>query len=360
MLTVQKNCERDFTMKIIADCMGSDKGPRELLKGCAAAVAECDVDIIAVGRRKELLSAIEEEGINPSRIEICDAELEMDMHDTPTSVLKEKADSSMGIALKLLRDGKGDALVSAGNTGALLAGGTLIVKRIKGVKRAALAPVLPTQSGYTLLIDSGANTECRAEYLDQFGLMGSVYMKNAEGIGEPRVGLANNGTEDTKGTELCLEAYSRLSQNKNIHFVGNVEGRGLMLGDCDVFVCDGFTGNLVLKTVEGTAMYIGDLLKEAFTQSLKNKLVAFAMKRSLKAFKKKLDYKEVGGAVLLGVCKPVIKAHGSSDARAFKNAIRQAKRFAEGNVIEEIAAAIEEQQKTEQNEAGAAPVNENK
>ncbi len=346
-------------MRIIADCMGSDLGAAELLKGCVAAVKECDVDIIAVGKREELLKAISENALSAERIEIVDAENVMDMHDTPTAVLKEKADSSMGVALRLLRDGKGDAMVSAGNTGALLAGGTLIVKRIKGVKRAALAPILPSKSGYVMIIDSGANTECRPEYLDQFGIMGSVYMKNAEGIENPRVGLANNGAEETKGTQLCLESYELLKNNKYINFVGNIEGRGLMTGECDVFVCDGFTGNLVLKTVEGMGKFMVGLIKDLFMSSIVSKIAALLVKGNLDNLKKRVDYKEVGGAVLLGISKPLVKAHGSSDAKAFKNAIRQAVRFAKGDVISQIAESLESQ-KAEQAAAATADVVENK
>jgi len=330
-------------MRIIADCMGSDNGAVELLKGCVAAVSECGVEILAVGKREELLKVISENSLSTEGIEIVDAETVIDMHDVPTTVLKEKLNSSMGVALQLLRDGKGDALVSAGNTGALLAGGTLIVKRIKGVKRAALAPVLPSKSGYVMLIDSGANTECRPEYLDQFGLMGSIYMKNAEGIENPRVGLANNGAEETKGTQLCLDSYELLNANKYINFVGNVEGRGLMLGDCDVFVCDGFTGNLVLKTCEGMGKFMVELIKELFTSNIISKIAALLVMGNLNKLKKRMDYKEVGGAVMLGICKPIIKAHGSSDARAFKNAIRQAVRFANGDIISKITEALESQ-----------------
>ncbi len=346
-------------MRIIADCMGSDLGAAELLKGCVQAVKECDVDIVAVGKREELLKAISENALSADRIEIVDAENVIDMHDTPTAVLKEKADSSMGVALRLLRDGKGDAMVSAGNTGALLAGGTLIVKRIKGVKRAALAPILPSKSGYVMIIDSGANTECRPEYLDQFGIMGSVYMKNAEGIENPRVGLANNGAEETKGTQLCLDAYELLKNNKYINFVGNVEGRGLMTGECDVFVCDGFTGNLVLKTVEGMGKFMVGLIKDLFMSSIVSKIAALLVKGNLDNLKKRVDYKEVGGAVLLGISKPLVKAHGSSDAKAFKNAIRQAVRFAKGDVISQIAESLESQ-KAEQAAAVTAVAEENK
>lgn len=246
----------------------------------------------------------------------------------------------MGVALSLLKDGKGDAAVSAGNTGALLAGGTLIVKRIPGVTRAALAPILPRKNGKTMIIDAGANTERRPEMLEQFGVMGSAYMKYAEHIENPKVGLANNGSEETKGTEVVIEAHNALKKRKDINFVGNVEGRGVMLGECDVFVCDGFTGNLVLKSCEGFGLLIMEMLKEVFLKGFFSKIAALLVLKKIKKLKKSLDYKEVGGAVLLGIKKPVIKAHGNSDAKTIKNAIKQARRFAEGGVIKSIEDAL--------------------
>lgn len=335
-------------MKIVADCMGADLGPAELLKGCAAAAAECDIDIIAVGKKEELLKAISENGIDSSRIEIVDAQTEIDMHDPATSVIKEKKDSSMAVAFQLLNEGKADAMVSAGNSGAILAGGTLLVKRIKGINRAAFAPIMPSKTGHVMIIDSGANTECTASYLNQFGIMGSVYMEQAEKVENPRVGLANNGSEDTKGTDLYKEAHKLLKENKSINFIGNIEGRGIMLGECDVVVCDGFVGNLVLKTIEGMGVFMIQSIKDLFLSGFHTKIAALLLKKDLGAFKKKMDYKEIGGAVLLGVNKPVVKAHGNSDARGFKGAIRQAKRFAEGDVISRIEEKLKAIQAAEQ------------
>lgn len=328
-------------MKIIVDGMGGDKAPLEILKGCEAAIDNLDIDIIITGKESLLRNLIEENGILAERIEIVDAPDVITMEDSPVSVLKEKSESSMGVALKLLHEGKGDAVVSAGNTGALLAGATLIVKRIKGIKRAALAPILPTKTGRIMVLDSGANIECRPDFLDQFGLMGSIYMKKVEGYENPRVGLANNGTEETKGTELCINAYELLKNNKHINFVGNIEGRGVMLGECEVIVSDGFTGNLILKTCEGAGLFMIGLMKEIFMTNIISKFAALLLKNNLKKLKKRLDYNEVGGAVLLGITKPIIKAHGNSDARSFSNAIKQAVHFCEGGVIEEIENAIE-------------------
>lgn len=327
-------------MKIIVDVMSGDKSPAEVLMGCAAAVEELNAEIIAVGKETEIINLMAENEISDKNIEIFDAPDIITMEDEPTSILKEKNNTSMAVALKLLKEGKGDAVVSPGNTGALLAGGTFIVKRIKGVKRAALAPILPVKTGFTMIIDSGANVVCKPEYLDQFGLMGSVYMNKVMGIDNPKVGLANNGSEETKGNDLCLEAYPLLKDNKNINFIGNVEGRGIMMGECHVLVCDGFTGNLILKTCEGAGIFMLGLMKEIFMGNIRTKLAAFMIKKSLKRLKKRLDYNEIGGAVLMGVAKPVIKAHGSSDRRAIKNAIRQAVKVCNANVAETIEKAI--------------------
>jgi glycerol-3-phosphate acyltransferase PlsX len=335
-------------MKIIVDGMGGDNAPLEILKGCEMAVEMFNVEIIITGRQNVLLKLMEEHEINNSNITVVNAPDIITMEDSPVSVLKEKANSSMGVGLQLLRDGKGDAIVSAGKTGALLAGGTLIVKRIKGVKRAALAPLLPSKTGYAMLIDCGANVECRPDFLDQFGLMGSVYMKKVMNVESPRVGLANNGTEETKGTDLYIEAHKLLKENKNINFVGNVEGRGLLGGECDVFVSDGFTGNLVLKTVEGAGLLFMDLIRSLFTRNIFSKLTALMLKKDLKAFKKRLDYTETGGAVLMGLSKPVIKAHGNSTAVSFKNAIAQAINFSKAGVIDEIAHLLEENNNSEE------------
>lgn len=327
-------------MKIIVDAMSGDFAPLEIVKGSAAAAEELGVDVLLVGNETEIKKVIADEKLPADRLEIHHCEKVITMEDDPTSIIRANRDSSMGTALTLLKEGKGDAVVSAGNTGALLAGGTLIVKRIPGVTRAALAPIFPTDGGKTMIVDAGANTECRPEMLEQFAVMGAAYMENAEGIKNPRVGLANNGTEETKGTETVVAAHALLKQRTDINFVGNVEGRGLMLGECDVFVADGFSGNLILKGCEGFGVLIMQKLKELFTSGLLSKIAALLVMKNIKKLKKSLDYKEVGGAVLLGLQKPVIKAHGNSDARGFKSAIRQAVGFAKGDAIAVIEKAL--------------------
>lgn len=323
-------------MKIIIDAMSGDFAPAETVKGSVLAAEELGVEILLVGNEEEIRNIISENGLSDKNITVHNCEKVITMEDDPSSIIKENRDSSMGAALTLLKNGEGDAVVSAGNTGALLAGGTLIVKRIPGVIRAALAPIMPVKNGgKTMIVDAGANTECRAEMLEQFAVMGSAYMENAENVKNPRVGLANNGTEETKGTPTVCEAYNLLKERKDVNFIGNTEGRGVMLGECDVFVCDGFTGNLVLKSIEGFGVLIKDALKKLFGGFFA-KIAALIVLKRINRLKKSLDYKEVGGAVLLGIRKPIVKAHGNSDARAFKNAIRQAVRFADGDTINVI------------------------
>lgn len=251
----------------------------------------------------------------------------------------------MAVAFRMLADGEGDALVSAGNTGAQLSGATLIVKRIRGIRRAALPTLLPTKTGKVLLIDSGANVECTPEYLLQFAFMGSFYMQKVVGVANPRVGLINNGTEDSKGDPLRKEAYAMLKKagdEGRINFVGNVEGNDIMLGGCDVAVTDGFTGNVVLKTIEGAAKFLGSGIKKVFLTSLRTKLGYLFVKPQLKGFMALMDSSEIGGAPFLGVSKPVFKAHGSSNARAIRSAIMQAIRYVEGDVVKTIEENIDQ------------------
>lgn len=323
-------------MTIIIDGMGGDNAPLEILKGCAMAVEEYGIDIIVTGPSELLKKTAEENNISMNRITIEEATEIITMEDAPESVLRGKPNSSMAVAMKLLRDGKGDALVSAGNSGAVLMGATLIVKRIKGISRAAFAPVIPSQSGHVMLVDSGANTTCTPQFLEQFAVMGYAYMKHMGFSENPRVGLVNNGTEETKGTELYQETHQLLKKNPHINFIGNVEGRNVMGGGCEVAVCDGFSGNLLLKGCEGTATFFFDELKRIFTTNFLTKIAYLILKKHLKALKKKADYNEVGGAVVLGVSKPVIKAHGSSKAKSFKNAIGQAITLQQSGTIQEI------------------------
>lgn len=255
----------------------------------------------------------------------------------------------MIVGLKMLADGKGDAFVSAGSTGALLTGATLLVKRVKGIRRAAMAPAVPTKAGSKVVIcDCGANAECTPEFLLQFGLVGSAYVRNVLGVAQPRVGLLNIGTEDSKGTSLQKEAYALLQSAHEkglIHFVGNVEARAVPLGEVDVVVCDGFSGNVLLKSIEGTAMFMGSMLKRMFKKNLFSKIGYLLCKSGVGEIAKLLDYREIGGTQFLGIKKPVIKAHGSSDALAFRNAVKQAMTAAEGNFtsqLEQSLAAMKE------------------
>ena len=327
-------------MKIIVDGMGGDNAPLQILKGCELAVNELNTDILVTGQIEVLKKTVKENGINTNRISFIQAPEIITMEDDPISVVKSKRNSSMGKAMDMLKNDEADAMVSAGNTGALLSGGTLIVKRIKGVKRAALGATLPTKTGYSIIMDSGATVDCRPEYLNQYAIMGYVYMKNMFHLDNPTVGLANNGTEECKGTELYIQTYNLLKKNKNINFIGNIEGRVVMLGDCRVVVADGFTGNLILKTCEGTALYLLGQLKEMFTQNLTSKIAAVMLSKGIRTLKEKVDYKETGGAPLIGITKPIIKAHGSSDAKAVKNAIKQAMTYAQSGIINEIAEVI--------------------
>jgi len=328
-------------MRIVVDAHGGDNAPFEIIKGCCMAIDELkDISILLVGRKNELQEIMTKNGLPATGIEIVDAPDVLTMEDEPTSVLKEKQYSSMAVAFKLLKEDKADAFVSAGNSGAVLVGATLLVKRIRGIKRAALGAVMPSTIGPYIMLDCGANVECKPEYLDQFAMMGSLYMKSCLGIENPRVALLNNGTEECKGPELQKQAYQLMKENKSINFIGNIEGREVPLGGSDVVVADGFSGNITLKVSEGWGKLISGSLKEMLTKNLKTKLGALLIMSEINAFRKKLDYKEYGGAPLLGISKPVIKAHGSSDAKAFKNAIRQATTFAKSGMIREIENAL--------------------
>ena len=326
---------------IIVDMMGGDKAPAETVKGVAMARKELgdDVNYILVGHKEQIESAAKECGADISGLEIVHADTVLTMEDDPIAVVRGKSDCSMAVGLRMLKEGKGDAFVSTGNTGALFTGATLIVRKIKGVKRPAIATLLPLQPP-VLLLDSGANVVATAEYLEQFGVMGSAYMKNIMGVENARVGLLNNGAEEHKGTELQIEAHQRLKANENINFVGNVEGNAAVQGACDILVTDGFTGNIFLKTLEGFGKVVLKTLKGVLYKNLKTKLAGLCIKKDLGDMKKAFSGGDLGGAPILGVAKPVIKAHGSSDAREFKNAIRQALVFANTSVNDEIAAAV--------------------
>ena len=322
-------------MKIILDAMGGDHAPEAPVLGAVEAAKAYGVEITLVGRGESILEVLRRLGIDnlPEGVEIANADDVVDMHDDPASVIHKRKNSSMIVGLKMLADGKGDAFVSAGSTGALLTGATLLVRRIKGIRRAAMAPSMPTKTGGRVIIcDCGANAECTPEFLLQFGLVGSAYAKNVFGLENPRVGLLNIGTEDSKGTPLQKEAYALLQQAAEqglINFVGNVEARGVPLGEVDVVVCDGFSGNVLLKSIEGTAMFMGSQLKKIFKSSLMTKIGYLLCKSGVQEMVKLMDYREIGGTQFLVIKKPVIKAHGASDALAFRNAVRQAMAAAE-------------------------------
>ena len=317
-------------MKIILDAMGGDNAPEAPVLGAVEAAKEFGTQITLVGRGEEILSVMRSHGITdlPAGMEIANADDVVDMHDDPGSVIHKRKNSSMVVGLKMLADGQGDAFVSAGSTGALLTGATLLVKRVKGIRRAAMGPAMPNKAGgKTVILDCGANAECTPEFLLQFGIVGSLYARKYRGVENPRVGLLNIGTEDSKGTPLQKEAYALLQEAAGqglLNFIGNVEARDVPLGAVDVVVCDGFSGNVLLKSIEGTAMFMGSMVKKMFKRNLASKLGYLLCRSGVKDMMKLLDYREIGGTQFLGIRKPVIKAHGASDALAFRNAVRQA------------------------------------
>ncbi len=305
------------------------------------AVREYGVDILAVGSEKTIREVCGKNNISLDRISIIDVEKVMPVEVDAAEVVKSYDDSTLAVGLKMLANREGDAYVSAGSTGAVTVGASLFVKRIKGIKRAALATIIPNANGCYMLIDIGANKECRPEMLVQFGIMGSAYMEHIIGVKSPRVGTINIGAEDNKGLDLQKNANEQM-KHAPINFIGNVEPRYLPQGACDVAVCDGFTGNVVLKLTEGLGKWFANELKGIFMESAASKLGYLFVKGGVSNFKSKMDYKEYGGAPLMGISRPVIKAHGSSDARAFKNAIRQAKEYTERGVIAQIESSLEQ------------------
>ncbi len=329
-------------MRVVVDAFGGDNAPLEIIKGASLASNEYSAEITLTGDEKTIKQIIAENDLKfYGELKIVDTDDVISMHDEPTSLVKSHSESSMALAFKELAEDKADAFVSAGSTGAIVVGGTLIIKRIKGVKRPALAGIIPAPKGYYMLMDMGANADCRPEMLCQFGIMASAYLEGVEGKKNPEIGLLNIGTEDSKGGELQKEAY-RLMSDAPINFVGNIESREMPKGVCDAVITDGFTGNIALKLIEGSAATLFSLIKEVFYKSLPNKLAALVVKKDLSKVKRLMDSSEVGGAPLLGVRKTVIKAHGSSNAKAVKNAIGQAIKFTETGVIEKISAALSE------------------
>ena len=326
-------------MKIVVDAFGGDHAPLEILRGCRMAIDEYDVDILLTGSEMVIRETAEKDGISLARMEIFDAPEVIATDESPKSIMREKKNCSMAAGLRLLAEGKGDAFISAGNSGALVFGANMIVHRIPGIKRIAFAPVMPKHDGFFMLCDGGANVECRSDMLLQFGVMGSAYLDKVMGVPNPRVGLANVGTEDHKGGTLQHEAFE-LQQKSGLNFVGNIEARDIPADAADVVVADGFTGNVILKLYEGVAIELFGMIKELFQKNLKTKLAAALVLKDMRGMKKRLDYNEYGGAPIIGAAKPVFKAHGSAKAKTFKNAIRLTKAYVEGHVIEEISEAI--------------------
>lgn len=320
-------------VRVIVDAFGGDNAPLEVIKGCERAVNELGVNIVLTGSENKIKKCADENGVNLNGMEIVHTEDVFDIHDEPKEIMKSGKNTSMAVGMQLLAEGKGDAFVSAGSTGALVMGATFIVKRIRGIKRVAPSPILPADKGSFILLDAGANTDCRPDMLVQFAVMGSAYMERVMGIKKPKVALLNIGAEDTKGRELETETY-KLLQKSGLNFVGNIEARDLPKGDCQVIVTDGFTGNIVLKLYEGMGSFFSKKMKWLYS-GIGVVGALFSIKK-IKDFKAQMDYRETGGSALMGVKKPVIKAHGSSDEKAFFNAIRQAKKCVDGKVIASI------------------------
>lgn len=338
-------------MKILLDAMGGDYAPDEMIKGAVETIAElkADTQIILIGKEDVIKQKIKEfygkdsaEEVN-ERLHIQNATEVISNHEHPTEALRNKKDSSMVVGFRMLKEGEGDVLISAGSTGALMAGGLLKVGRIKGIDRPALCPVLPTIDGIGfMLLDVGANTNCKPINLIQFAQMGSIYMSKSMGIENPPVGLLNIGEEEEKGSELTKETFQKLKEQKDINFYGNIEGRDMFSGDVRVVVTDGFTGNIALKTVEGVGLTIAKMLKQELTASLPRKIGAGILTASgaIDSFKKRMDYSEYGGALLLGIDKPMVKCHGSGKAKAVKIVLKQAETFVQAKVVESIKETI--------------------
>lgn len=327
-------------MKIIIDAMGGDNAPSEIVKGAALASRKYQSQLVLVGDKAKIEAILKNETCDRSKIEIVHTDMEITMEDDPLTVVRGKKESSMGGGLRLLKE-SGDAFISAGNTGALHVGSSLIIRNLKGVQRAGIATIIPF-SRPILMMDSGANVNVTADYLVQWAMMGSIYMKNVFGIDTPEVGLLNNGAEEHKGTQIQIDTYAKLKTEKDVKFIGNVEGKELPQNKCDVLVTDGFTGNVTLKLIEGMAKFMFSQLKTMYTKNMATKMSYLVMKDELKGLKNSFDASEYGGAPLLGLQKPVIKAHGSSDAKAILNAVRQAEAFISTGVIDKIGVSMAE------------------
>ena len=338
-------------MKILLDAMGGDNSPDANIKGAVSAINEIESEVVLIGKEEVINSKVKEfygkslKEIS-ERLSVYNTTEVIEMEDTPTQAIKNKKDSSMVVGFNLLKQGYGDVFISAGNSGALLTGATLLVGRIKGVDRPALAGILPAYNKRLVLMDCGANTNCKPINLLQFAQMSSIYMHNTLGIDEPRIGLLNIGTEETKGNDLVKQSYHLLkkySEDLNINFIGNLEGREAFLGEVDAVIADGFTGNVFLKTVEG----LGKFVTESFTHSILSKIASLPSLPAIKRFSKVMDYKEYGGALFLGVQKPVVKAHGSSDERLFKFTVKQAEQFVKNKAVDHLTEIYESEENKE-------------
>ena len=336
----------DKRVIVAVDAMGGDLAPVEIVKGAVEAVQELSVDIKLVGRKEDVERELAKYTYDTERIELVPAEQVIGTDEVPTMAIRRKKDSSMVVGLNLVKKGEADAFVSAGSTGALLTGALVLVGRLPGVERPALGTCLPTKTGFTFLLDSGANVDCKPAYLEQFAKMGSVYAENIFGIKQPKVALVNIGAEKEKGNALTKEAYELLEQTKGINFTGNIEPRNVPFGDADVIVCDGFVGNTILKLSEGLAKTLVDIIKEEITKGA-YKIAAAMLLKPFKSVKKRFDADEVGGAPFIGLKSLVVKAHGSSNARAIKNAVRQCVQFSEADIIGKIKDQISEVSETE-------------
>ena len=348
-------------MNILLDAMGGDNAPDANIKGALKAINQIKADITLIGKEEIIRQKIKEftgkemEEVSP-KFKIKNATETIEMEDQPTMAIKHKKDSSMVVGFRMLKEGEGDVFISAGNSGALLAGATLLVGRIKGIDRPALAGILPAYKSQLLLMDCGSNTNCKPINLLQFAQMSTIYLRNTFGIEKPAIGLLNIGTEETKGNELVKESYQLLkekSEELGINFVGNVEGRDAFSGKIDAIISDGFTGNVFLKTTEGLGKFVKKSLKESMMKNILSKIASIPSLPAINRFAKTMDYKAYGGALFLGVKKPVVKAHGSSDEILFEYTIIQAEKFVENKAVDKMI-----EQFTKNNEDSNKKVND--
>jgi len=328
-------------VKVYVDGMGGDNSPGEIVKGCVLAANKFNRQISIIGDEGKVIDELKKHSYNKELIEVIPSLEVITNNEDPTMAIRRKKQSSLVIGLQRIKEDRESVLISAGSTGALLAGGLLVVGRIKGIQRPALTVMLPTKKGFTLLLDAGANVDCKATYLQQFAIMASIYAEDLLSIKHPEIGLVNIGAEEKKGNDLTKETYGLLKQT-DINFIGNIEAREINTGRADIIVCDGFTGNIILKLTEGVGLFLFDALKEAITSSTRAKIGGLLLKPALKKFQKRFDYTEVGGAPLLGINGAIIKAHGSSDSKAISNAIKQGIEYQEKNIISKISNKIVE------------------